>query len=310
MRILISSRSFGKSNPLPIEALKKAGYEVVPNPYGRKLEEHELLELVRDAVGVIAGTEKITENVIKNSGSLKAISRVGIGIDNVDLVAAKKHGVAVYNTPDAPTQAVAELTLALILTLYRRIVEADKKIREGKWEPLMGRLLKGKTVGIIGLGRIGRRVVELVQPFNLNIVAAEPNPDYDFVSEHGIELKPLKDVLKESDIVTLHMPISKETLHMIGKAELSLMKEGAIIINTSRGGLIDEEALTVALKNGLLGGAAIDTFEKEPYNGPLKNLNNVILTPHIGSYAKEARIRMEMEAVENLINGLKENGIK
>jgi len=259
---------------------------------------------------MIAGTEKITENVIKNAASLKVISRVGIGLDNIDLTAAKKYGVSVYNTPDAPTQAVAELTLALILSLYRGVGEADRNIRAGMWEPFMGRLLSGKTLGIVGLGRIGKKVAALAKAFEVSIVAAEPTPDYKFASEYGIKLKSLKEVLKESDIITLHVPLSKETCHMIGEAEFALMKKDSIIINTSRGGLINEDALIMALKSGHLSGAALDTFEKEPYDGPLKNFNNVILTPHIGSYAKEARIKMENEAVKNLIKGLKEKGVE
>jgi D-3-phosphoglycerate dehydrogenase len=310
VKVLISSRSFGKSDPSPMEELKIRGYEIISNPYGRMLEEHELLELTKDVVGMIAGTEKITENVIKNASSLRVISRAGTGIDNINMVWAKKYGVSVFNTPDALTQAVTELTLALILSLYRRIVEADKNIRIGKWKPMMGSLLSSKTIGIVGLGRIGKRFALLVKPFELNIVAAEPAPDYNFASRQGIQLKSLKEVLKESDIITLHVPLSEETYHMIGETEFALMKKSSIIINASRGGLIDEDALTEALKKGLIGGAAIDTFEKEPYKGPLKKLNSVILTPHIGSYAKEARVQMEMAAVENLIIGLKERGIE
>jgi D-3-phosphoglycerate dehydrogenase len=309
-KVLVSSRAFGKLDSTPIDIIENAGFEVIKNPYGRKLEENELLELISDVIGMIAGTEAITENVIINADSLRVISRGGTGLDNVDLNAAEKYGVTVYNTPDALTQAVAELTIALILALHRRIVEADGSIRKGVWIPVMGRLLENKTIGVIGLGRIGKQVVRLLQPFGLNFIAFEPNPDNDFVREYQISLKSLTDLFKESDILTLHLPLNNETYHIVGEKELSFIKKDAIIINTSRGGLIDENALYNSLKKGLIGGSALDTFEDEPYNGPLKNLYNVVLTPHIGSYAKEARSRMEIEAAKNLINGLKEKEIK
>lgn len=306
MKILISSSSFGKVDGSAIETLKKAGFTVVLNPYNRKPTEDELIELVgKDVVGLIAGTEKITERIMQNAKSLKVISRYGVGLDNIDLEAAKRNGIIVCTTPDAPTQAVAELTLALILNLYRRIGEVDRNLRSGKWTPLMGRLLSGKTLGIMGLGRIGKALVKLVQPFELKITAHEPYPDNDFVSSYRVELTSLEKVLSESDIISIHVPLTDETYHLIGKKELALMKMGAIIVNTARGSLIDEEALIEALEKEIIGGAALDVFEGEPYYGRLKNFDNVILTPHIGTYAKETRIQMEREAVENLLNVLR-----
>ena len=305
MKILISSSSFGIDGSV-IETLKKEGFTVVLNPYKRKLTEDELIELLdKDVVGLIAGTEKITERVMQNAKSLKVISRYGVGVDNIDMEAAKRRGIIVCTTPDAPTQAVAELTLALILNLYRRIGEVDRSLRSDKWTPLMGRLLSGKTLGIIGLGRIGKALVKLTQPFKLKIVGHEPFPEDEFVSSYGIELASLEKVLSESDIVSLHVPLTEETYHLIGKKELALMKPDAIIVNTARGNLIDENALIDALETGIIGGAAFDVFEAEPYYGKLKVFDNVILTPHIGTYAKETRVRMEREAVENLLNILK-----
>lgn len=223
--------------------------------------------------------------------------------------ATEKLGITVRNTPDAPSQAVAELTLALILNLYRRVSEADRNIKNNNWSPLMGRLLSGKTLGIIGLGRIGKKLVKLIQPFNMKIYAYDPYPDNEFVSSHNITLASLDIVMSKSDIISLHVPLSDKTYHMIGKKELSLMKKDGVIINTSRGGLIDEEALLIALKNESIEGAAIDTFEKEPYKGDLTDFNNVILTCHMGSSAIETRKQMELETVKNLIDALKEKGI-
>lgn len=310
MKILISSRSFGKIDSTPIQLLKNAGFETILNPYNRKLKEDELVELIKDAVGLIAGTEKITEKVLQNARYLKVISRYGVGLDSIDLEAAKNRGIVVCTTPDAPTQAVAELTLASILNLYRRIGEVDRNLRSNNWNPLMGRLLFNRTLGIIGLGRIGKQLVRLVQPFELKILAHELYPDKKFISSFGVKLASLEEVLSNSDIVSLHIPLTKETYHLIGKKELALMKPDAILVNTARGGLIDEEALIDALKKGIIGGAAIDTFENEPYTGPLKDFDNIILTPHIGSYAKETRIRMELETVNNLINTLNRGVLK
>jgi D-3-phosphoglycerate dehydrogenase len=174
----------------------------------------------------------------------------------------------------------------------------------------MGRLLFGKVLGIIGLGRIGKKLVKLVEPFKMKIYAYEPSPDSTFVLSNNINLASLNDLLSRSDVISLHLPLSDKTFHMIGKKELSLMKKDALIINTSRGGLIDEGALNEALKNKLIGGAAIDTFEEEPYKGDLTKFNNVVLTCHMGSSAVETRIQMELETVNNLIDSLKEEGIR
>ena len=309
MKILISSRSFGKTDKAPINMIKNAGFEVVINPYGRKMTEDELKASITDVVGVVAGTEIISNAVISKGHELKVISRAGIGMENVDLKAAKEKGILVYNTPDAPTLAVAELTVGLMLNLLRKISECDREIRRDSWKQLMGTLLTGKTLGIIGLGRIGKTLTRLLKLFNLKIIAHDPFPDHAFAQANKVKFTKKENVLKESDIITLHVPLTQENFHMIGAKELSLMKKNASIINTSRGGLIDEDALFKALDAGKIGGAAIDAFEKEPYTGPLTNLSNVILTPHIGSCARESRIKMEIETVENLIKGLKEKGV-
>ncbi|MHA2052758.1 MAG: NAD(P)-dependent oxidoreductase [Candidatus Hodarchaeales archaeon] len=309
MKILISSRSFGKSSKRPLETLKKRGFEVAINPFGRKMTEKELIERVPEVVGIVAGTEKISEAVISSGPKLKVISRAGIGIDNIDLKAVKKKGILVFNTPDAPTLAVAELALGLMLNLLRRISECDRKIRDGKWKSMMGELLTGKTLGIIGLGRIGKTLVSLTKPFKLKIIANDPIHDIEFARDNNLEFVDKETLISKSDIITLHAPLTDENHHMIGEKELSLMKKSGILINTSRGGIVDEEALFRALSEGWISGAALDTFENEPYEGPLTTLDNIVLTSHVGSYAKEARINMETETVENLLKGLKEKGV-
>ena len=304
MKVLISTSSFGKYHPRPLALLKSHGFEVVSNPYGRKLKTAEVVELAKDCHGIIAGTEPLTEEVLKQLPLLKAISRVGVGLENIDMEAAERRGIVVKSTPDAPTQAVAELTLGLILSVMRRINSMDRGIRSGKWNKEMGRLLSGKTIGIVGLGRIGRRVAELLKPFGAKILANEPKPDKKWVEENKIRLISLEELLKESDVVTLHIPYTDQNRNLINAERLKSMKRGAILINTSRGGLVDEDALYQAMKSGQLSGAALDTMETEPYDGPLKELDNAVLTPHIGSYALEARVQMEMEAAKNLINML------
>jgi len=305
LKVFISTSSFAEYDKSPVRLLESNGFEVVLNPYGRKLKLEEVATLAKGCVGIIAGTEPLTEEVLRQLPDLKAISRCGTGLDNVDVGAAKKRRIAVRTTPDAPTQAVAELTVALILNVLRRINFMDRQVRSGAWSKEMGRLLSGKTVGIIGLGRVGRRVTKLLRSFGVKILASEPKPDKKWAEKNKVSLTSLEELLRESNIVTLHIPYTKQNRNLINAKRLKIMKRGVILINTSRGGLVDEDALYRALKSEHLGGAALDAMEIEPYRGPLKELNNVILTPHIGSYALEARVQMEMEAAKNLINILR-----
>ncbi len=219
-------------------------------------------------------------------------------MESIDLEAAKELGIKVMNTPSGPTLAVAELTVALILNLLRKISVMDRAMRTGMWDKKMGNLLSGKRVGIIGFGRIGKKVAELLRPFDCDIVYTDVTAK-DAVA--GVNCVPLNELLKNSDIISIHV---SSTDKIIGDKELKQMKKGAFLVNVSRGEVIDEDALFRAAESGHLGGAAIDVFNIEPYKGPLKDLGNVILTPHIGSYASEARIEMEIEAVKNLLKSL------
>jgi len=305
MKVLISSRSFGKIDSGAIELLEKQGLTPILNPYGRKLDEKEILNLIDDSVGIIAGTEKITDKIISRNNQLKVISRYGIGIDNIDIKAAEKKDIMIFNTPDSPSIAVAELTISLILNLLKKIGKSDRDIRNDIWKPEIGNLLSKKTVGIIGLGRIGKKLIQFLLPFNTKIFVYDINPDIKFIAEHNLNLTSLSELISQSDIITLHIPLTKKTKHMIGKSELNSMKPNAILINAARGGLVDEKSLYFALKNNIISGAAIDVLEDEPKTGSLKELDNIIITPHIGTFTEETRINMEIEAAENLINGLK-----
>ena len=305
--ILISTSSFGKFSNEPLNLLKETFEKVVFNPYGRKLTEKEILVLIREhqPVGIIAGVEPLTKNVLQVADHLKIISRAGIGVDNIDLNEAKKLNIAVTNTPDAPTIPVAELTVGMMLSLLRKIHQSDQAIRMGVWDRPMGELLNGKTVGLIGCGRIGQTVSKILAAFGCNIFGCDPVCCKNKI----ISFLQFEELLKSSDIVSLHVPYSKETRHIINAKTIALMKNDAYLINASRGGLVDEEALYNALQNGSLSGAALDSFEEEPYRGPLTKLDNVLLTSHIGSYAKEGRIAMEKHAVENLLSELHKAGV-
>lgn len=306
--ILITTSSFDLANNQSLQKLVSAGFGVKLNPYARRLTEVEAGSLLTDGdiVGMIAGVEPLTAAVMQQGAGLRVISRCGIGMDNVDLVAARQREIRVFNTPGAPVSAVAELTLGLILDLLRRISQADRGIRQGAWTQAMGNLLAFQTVGIVGLGRIGRRVAELLNAFGAKVlaydVAATVAPDY-------VELCDLSDLLARADIVTLHMPYSDSARHIIGDKAMALMKPGAFVVNTARGGLVDEIALASAISEGHLAGAALDVFEVEPYSGPLAQIPQVLLTAHMGSYAKESRVQMEQEAANNLLQGLAAAGV-
>ncbi len=295
MNILVTTSSFGNSS-FPDSV------NVIMNPYKRKLTESEAIELVDKyrPAGIIAGVEPLTRKVMEKAPELKVISRCGTGMDSVDLVAARSLGITVVNTPDAPTPSVAELTIGLMLCLARHINTMDTGIRKGDWKGPQGMLLKEKTVGIVGCGRIGTYVAELVSAFGCRVLGYDP-----YIRQHGIcTIVSMDELLNEADIVTLHVPYSQANHHIIGEAELGRMKSAALLINAARGGLVDEEALYAALKQGVIAGAAMDCFELEPYKGKLTELDNTVLTSHIGSGAVETRKIMEAQAVENLLKVL------
>jgi D-3-phosphoglycerate dehydrogenase len=299
-----STSSFGKESAEPVEKLVRAGFDVRANPHGRALTTDEAKLHLDGVIGVVAGTEKLTGELLRGLPQLKVISRVGVGIDNVDLGAAKELGIAVHNTPDAHVDAVAELTLAGLLAILRAVPQADASIRGGGFEKPMGRLLRGKQIGLVGFGRVARAFAALVRPFGGAIVAHDVSRDDAAAAALGVRYAGLDELLAQSDVISLHLPYAKSAHHLIGAAQLAAMKPDAILLNTSRGGLVDEAALAAHLAANKKAGAYLDTFEKEPYQGPLAQVKNAVLTSHIGSYAREARVRMETEAVDNLLRAL------
>ncbi len=297
-KIAITTTSFCEYDKYPLSILINDGLEVVLNPYGRKLNRDEVVELSKDSVGIIAGTESLDASVLDKLTKLKVISRCGTGMDNVDMDAAKRLGIRVYNTPDAPTIAVAELTVGLMINLLRKVSQMDRDIRLGSWHKKMGNLLYQKNVGILGFGRIGKKVSELLKPFNCKIAYVDPIVDNDLGECKRLSIN---EMLEWADIVSIHVSSRNK---IIGREEFRLLKKGTWLINVARGEVIDEECLYECLQNGTLSGAALDVYEKEPYDGHLKKLDNVILTSHIGSYAKESRVDMEMQSAINLLKGL------
>lgn len=304
MNILIATSTFGEFASKPVNLLKSLGYNIIFNEDNRKLTEHEIRDLLGNVDGVIAGTEPYTKSVIDHAKELKVISRLGVGLDNIDLECAKEKNIEVCKTQTTPAPAVAELTLGLILDLLRKISFQSNQMKMGIWKKNMGSLLAGKTLGIIGLGTIGKKLVELTQGFGLTYFATDINQDSEFSQQNNVEYCDLENLLERSDVVSIHLALSPDAHSLIDYSAIQKMKSEAIIINTSRGEVIDESSLVRALDEKLIAGAGLDVFQEEPYSGTLLNYDNVITTPHIGAYAKEIRIQMELEAAENLIKGL------
>lgn len=306
-KILISTSSFHlPAQDSVIRNLEKQGYQIVMNPFGRKCTQAEITLLLDEyVVGLIAGVEPLPHNVLSSAKNLKVISRCGVGLDNVDLDAAEALQIKVYNTPCAPVDAVAELTIGLMLDVLRHITASDRSMRQTLWQPLMGRLLSRQTVGIVGYGRIGKKVVSLLEAFQCNVLIHDPlrSAEYD---ERFVDIT---ELLQRSDVVSLHCPGTPENTHYLDEKKLDLMRPGSVLINTARGGLIDEHALYRKLCAKEIGRAALDVFSQEPYKGELTGLPNVLLTAHMGSYAKEARVQMETEAMSHLLQGLQECGL-
>ena len=302
-RLFVSTIPFGSINRTPLDLLDKAKIDYSINPLGHKLSESELIGLLQETEVLIAGTEQITANVIQHAKKLRFISRVGIGLDNIDLKSAKKNGILISYTPDAPSPAIAELTLGMMLSLLRSIHLSNQAIHEGQWQKYMGRRISELTIGIIGFGRIGSQVAKCLEGFGPPriLVNDQVHLEWEKSLKKGVEWASRETILREADVITIHVPLNSETKDMIKAEQLLKMKKNAIIINTSRGGVINEKDLAHVLKNGHLAGAALDVFENEPYSGELTKLSNCLLTSHIGSMTEDCRNRMELEATEEAI---------
>jgi len=304
-KVLITTVPFGDKNRLPIELLEEAGVEYLINPVGRKLKEDELAEMVTDYDVLIAGTELITEKVMSRASRLKLISRVGIGLDSVDLIAAKRRGIQVSYTPDAPAPAVAELTIGLMLSLLRSVHVANTQIHRGEWHRHFGRRIPEVTIGIIGTGRIGGRVLRRLSAFGSpRILVNDLHPNPMVTTDLKLEWVGKQEIYQQADLISLHLPLTVHTKNMIRREHLLDMKSDALLVNTSRGGIVNEHDLAGVLKGGHLGGAAFDVFEQEPYTGDLAGIDRCLLTSHMGSMSVDCRTRMEIEATEEAVRYL------
>ncbi len=300
MNILITATPFCENSLKPIELLKTNNINF--SFYKKNITtESQLIKILKDKDVVIAGLEKYTKKVIESSKKLKLISRVGIGLDNVDLEEAKKNNILVTHTPDAPTLAVVEFTLGLMLSSSRLIHLSNLDIRNSKWQRYTGKRLEYSTVGIIGVGRTGKRIIRLLSKIGVKKILINDIKYKNVISKKNIIKSSKKKIYQQSDIISLHIPLTKKTSNLITKKEFKLFKKNSILINTSRGGIVNENDLYLALKNKKLFSAAMDVFASEPYHGKLKNIKNCLLTPHMASMTKDCRIRMETEATEEAI---------
>jgi len=299
-RVAIGPSSFAAIEKKPLEILKRAGIEVVANPFGRRLTEAEIMAHLQGVDGLIAGLEPLNRRVLSSFPHLRVIARVGIGMDNVDLEAAKQMNIKVSNTPDEPAQAVAEMTLAALLALCRGIVSANTAMHTGRWQKAVGTGLIGTRVLLIGYGRIGRRVGELLRHCGTVVYVVDPFLSHSQIS-NGERLVSLDEGLSEASVISLHASGAEVILR---ENEFGKMRDGVIILNAARGELVDEDALIKALEKGKVRSAWFDVFQQEPYAGRLCEFEQVLLTPHISTYTRQCRLNMEIAAVKNLLRDM------
>ena len=303
-RILITPRSMTKARPPQLSRLSEAGYELVFCATGRQPTEQELCSLVPGCVGYLAGVERITVRVLGCADKLKVISRNGVGVDNIELDVAERLGIEVCTAPGANSRGVAELTIACMLALARSIPAVDATLKTRTWRRLRGIELAGRTLGLVGLGKIGKIVAELAWGFSMRVVAYDPLADRSFKPGGGFAFVELDELLAQSDVVSLHCPSARGEA-LIDRRAIGRMKSGAYLINTARADLVDDEALLASLDDGKLSGAAIDVFEDEPPDDwSLAEHPKVIATAHIGGYTDESIGRATEAAVENLLTNL------
>ncbi len=304
-KVLITTVPFGQHDPTPFQLLEAAGAHHVLNPLGRKLKAHELANLIGDYDVLIAGTEPITELVMARADRLKLIARVGIGLDSVDLHAARRRGIRVAYTPDAPARAVSDLTIGLMINLLRHVHISCSQMRGGHWYRHFGRRLGEVTVGVIGLGRIGAGVLQRLGGFGSpRVLVNDIRHNRALEMAFQFEWTDKDTIYREADIVTLHVPLTGQTRNMIRREQLEMMKPDALLINTARGGIVNEADLHAVMQAGHLGGAAVDVFEQEPYDGPLREIERCLLTAHMGSMSVDCRTRMEIEATQEAVRFL------
>lgn len=307
-KVMVTTKLFALDSDEPIRYLEAAGCEVIRSPFKYMLKPGELAVAIKGIDGLIVGGDVVDKAAIDAADKLKVICMHGIGLDLIEVEYARSKGIVVENLPGINADAVAEMALGLLIALARNIVGADRQFRQGHWRSQVGLEIVGKTVGIIGLGAIGKALARKCRCLGLSVLAYNRSKDEEFISSIGARYVSMEELLASSDFISLHVPHTAETHNIIGARALSMMKKGAFLINTSRGGLIDEMALLDFLKSGHLGGVALDVFEKEPALGtsPFAELPNCILTPHMGGQTKESLFRSSIASariVTEVLNG-------
>lgn len=305
MKLAITIRSLEKENPefKKLSSILKISYL---NQSGKRLSENEIITAIKDADAVLAGTEPFTEKVLNSTNTLKVISRVGVGIDNIDLKTASEKGIKIYNTPTAPTQAVAEHTMALIFAIAKNIVNYNRLNSEANLKIKSGFLISGRTAGIIGLGRIGFTVAKLLFAAGCKIGFYDPYISGKEIPKEWTQYSSINELLENSDIITLHMPPNPDATPIISKSSITHFKKGSVLINTARSSLVDENVLLKAVDEGVISAAGLDVYDSI-IEDQIQNYPQIIITPHIASNTEESRKDMEKEAIENLISAFSEN---
>ena len=306
-KVLITPRSFPQSGKEAYKLLRENGFDIIDNTSGKSFNEEQMIEQCATVDAVIVGVDPITEKVLKNAKKLKAISKYGAGLDNVDLKTAEELGIKVDRAAGTNAVSVAELAIGLFFTLARNILYSAKSVKSGGWDRLRGVELTGKIVGILGLGNIGKEVARMASGLGMNVIGYDPyvNKDDESIKKYSIKIMDKAGVIKNADFLTLHMPLTDETKYIINSESINSMKSTSFIVNTARGELVDEDALYDALVSGKIAGAAEDVFSKEPPGEHrLLKLDNFILLSHIGAFTKEANEKMALKSAENLIRML------
>ena len=304
--VLILTSPFGKINKAPINLLKKNNINFYSNPKNKKFSRNELLKIIGNYDGIICGTYKIDRGIINKAKKLKIISRVGIGLDNLDLKSLKKNKIKVAYTPDAPTQTVAEYTIGLMIYLLRKINVSRKSLKKGKWLKIFGKNLNETKIGIIGFGRIGSEILKLLKAFHCkDILINDVNLNKKKLKKYSAKQATKNTIFRNCNLITIHLPITKKTKNLVSKKEIAMMRNDTILINTSRGGIINEDHLYDALKKKGIYMAALDVFAKEPYFGRLRKLDNCHCTAHIASMSISCRNKMELEATQEIVRFFK-----
>ncbi len=308
MKLLIEARPFCVFDTGPMETLARTPEIEMTDMRGKGIEDPDFVDALKTADAVLSGNDLVVNDALFDlAPNLKVIAKMGVGLDMIDIDAASRHGAIVFHTPGVNNQAVADHTFALLLAVARKILYCDRSLREKRWEHtrIMGVEIWQKTLGIVGLGAIGRAVACRAKGFNMKIVAHDPFWPEQFATENGIEQLSLEALLKVADIVTLHVPLTPENDHMINARTLATMKPSAIIVNAARGEIVNEADLARALTDGVIAGAGLDVFEKEPpADSPLLGLDNVVITPHTAAFTTEAMNNMNVGVVEQLIDYL------